>query len=970
MFAGLIAPDTGAAAFDEGAHGWLLQDEDSLVVAVESRGNTLFGWHRSDILGLSGAKIVHPDDRPILRSAQQRALTSVDEAPIQLRLCTPAGEWLDVECRFTAVTDSTGIDGRLTVLSLRDNARIHPDQAVIALASDLRSSFVSAPTLAQAWDDCLDRLARWTHSSAAVVWERTLTDCTVRYGRAVDLDGEAPLAARLRSVSSDTSGELGRAWAAGQAASVSVDDVCSIPISHHLDLGATSVLIPLQTDGTTRCVVELIRPTGDVGERDVAVAALLQISGTVHRRELDRTLTAGELSFRLVFDEAAIGMCIIAVDGTFVAVNAALCDFLGYTTDELVGRPYRDLGVDRERADDDAVMNSILSGVLSDAQREKRFIHSNGSEVWASTAVSLVRREGTPLHFVVQITDIGDRRTAEVELTRAMATLRAAFDHSGIGMALVHLDGDIAGQILNANPAFATITGMPLQDILGQPIGDVVHTTDNDQIDLLLREVSNANAVTQRDEFRLDNPPDYATWVRVVVAPVRDRSSSSRIAVVQIEDVTTERYAQDQLAHMALHDPLTGLPNRSLILDRIRTAQHRAERSGMRIGILYIDLDKFKDVNDSFGHEAGDQLLREVSSRFRNNLRPGDTAARFGGDEFVVLCEELSSGVEANAELEQIAERLHESLRQPVMLDTHEIFVTASIGMNIVESRQEDAHTMLSNADIAMYRAKARGRSRSEPYDATVRKEAMSRLRLGSELHHAIERGQLTVVYQPIVELPSGRARGAEALLRWTHPELGDVRPDLFIDIAEDSELIVELGAFVMDQVGRHLHELGSDDFYVTANVSARQLSRADFVDTVATTLERYRLGPHQLAVELTENVLIDAVGSSLSQLDNLRSLGVGVGVDDFGTGYASLTYLKQLPVSFVKIDKSFISGLAHDADDRTIADAVIGLAAALEIDVIAEGVETEKQAEILTELGCTFAQGYLYGRPAPPASS
>lgn len=405
-------------------------------------------------------------------------------------------------------------------------------------------------------------------------------------------------------------------------------------------------------------------------------------------------------------------------------------------------------------------------------------------------------------------------------------------------------------------------------------------------------------------------------------------------------------------------------------MDRIRTAQLRSRRSGTRFGILFADLDKFKNVNDSFGHEAGDELLRVVADRFRTDLRPGDTAARIGGDEFVVLCEGLSpDDGEAAGELDAIADRLHACLRAPVVLDSREVFVTISIGMNVVDGPDDDIRTLLSNADTAMYRAKARGRSRSETYDATLRMEAIDRLQIDSELHHAVDRQQLTVVYQPIVELPNGRVCGAEALLRWHHPELGQVRPDMFIDVAEDSELIVDLGDFVMDQVGLYLGTRAPESFYVTANVSARQLSRTDFVDTVERTLERHRLAPHQLAVELTENVLMDAAGSSLSQLNRLRSLGVRVGVDDFGTGYASLTYLKQLPVSFVKIDRSFVSGLVDDPDDRTIADAVIGLAAALDLDVVAEGVETEKQAEILTELGCAYAQGYLYGRPAPPAT-
>lgn len=968
MFTGLINPDEAPARSRQHADGWVLQDEAALVLAIESRGSTLFGWHRSDILGFFGAKMVHPEDRLVLRAAQQEALTGTDDPPLLIRCRSQAGDWLQVECRFTAVANALEPGGRLTVLSLRDVSQTHPDPMVATLAGDLRRSFVSAPTLEQAWADCLDRVARWTGSIAALVWHATESGCTVHHALSTDAGGEALVSARLGSVCSDTTTALDHAWADGQAVSVPVGDVCSILVGHHLDADAVSVLVPMRKDGATHCVVELVRPIGDVDQRDIAVAALREIAVTVHRRELDRELSAEEISFRLIFEEAAIGMCIISIDGTFLAVNAALCDFFGYSSDELVGSRTRDLAFEQDHAGDDIVIARLLGGMLSDTQFEKRYLHADGSVVWASVAVSLVRRDGHPLHFIAQVADIGARKAAEIELTRAMATFRAAFDHSGIGMALVHLDGEGAGQVINANAAFATITGVDLTDILAQPLRDVIRSADADQVEQHLEHARSADAVARRDEFEIEDPSGTAAWIRFVIAPVRDHRTRDRVAVVQIEDVTTERDAQDQLAHLALHDPLTGLPNRSLIMDRIRTAQGRGGRSDRRIGILFVDLDKFKNVNDSFGHDAGDHLLCEVAKRFDRQLRPGDTAARLGGDEFVVLCEDLSPDADlAGAQLEQIADRLHASLRDPVLLDSHEVFVTTSIGVNLVENPHEDPHTMLSNADIAMYRAKARGRSRSETYDASVRSEALNRLRLDSELHHAVERDELTVVYQPIVELPSGRVRGAEALLRWHHPELGHVRPDVFIDVAEDSELIVELGDFVTDRVGRHLRDVATDDFYVTANVSARQLSRTDFVDTVERTLERYGLAARQLAVELTENVLMDAVGSSLSQLNRLRSLGVRVGVDDFGTGYASLTYLKQLPVSFVKIDRSFVAGLVDDPDDRTIADAVIGLAAALELDVIAEGVETDKQAEILTELGCTFAQGHLYGHPAPP---
>ncbi|MFK8023278.1 MAG: putative bifunctional diguanylate cyclase/phosphodiesterase [Ilumatobacter sp.] len=829
------------------------------------------------------------------------------------------------------------------------------------LLSSIRTRFAAAPTLAQGWDEVFDIVVCGADAVAARVWCLD-SGGLMEVGHAWSADdvGAAVLADSGFRLTVERSGALEHAWITGDINGIADDG--SVSTSR-----PASVLIPLSVGRTTSHVVELI---GASQVSSTITHAVAQLGDTVAERASEGDLSLAELRFSLTFDEAMVGMCMVSPDGAFLAANKSACAFFERSEAELRRTRFQDITYPPDLHADESLLAELLAGDRSNFQIEKRYLMPDGSLRWAQLQVSLIRHNGAPLHLIAQLTGIDERKRAEDAATLATATFRAAFDHSAIGMAVVHLDGDERGRVVNANAAFAQITRMSGNLTGSEWIEDLLHSGDLDRLRKLLDRIDDVDAPTQRDEFRIVHDDESGGWIRVVAAPIRDHSRPERLAVLQIEDITTERQAQEQLAHVALHDTLTGLPNRALILDRLRTAQRRSRRSGLQIGILFIDLDKFKNVNDSFGHEAGDRLLREVATRFREQLRPGDTAARLGGDEFVVLCEGLSSDDRsAVEELERIADRLHDALRTPIELEGREVFTSASIGMNVVERPDEDIRTMLSNADIAMYRAKARGRSRSEMYDATARREATDRIRLDTELRHAIARGQLEVYYQPIVEIASTRPRGAEALLRWHHPELGQVPPDVFIDVAEDSGLIVEIGEFVMAEVGAYLARRPSSETYVTVNVSARQLSRSEFVDTVATTLATHDLRPHQLAIELTENVLMDAAGTSLQQLTRIRDMGVHVGVDDFGTGYASLTYLKQLPVSFVKIDRSFVDGLQDDQNDRTIADAVIGLADALDLTVIAEGVETEKQAEILTELGCRFAQGYLFGRPAPPES-
>ena len=423
------------------------------------------------------------------------------------------------------------------------------------------------------------------------------------------------------------------------------------------------------------------------------------------------------------------------------------------------------------------------------------------------------------------------------------------------------------------------------------------------------------------------------------------------------------RRAFDDAVHQATHDPLTGLPNRSLVLDRLDQALFRAERSGARVTVLFADLDRFKVVNDSFGHSVGDRVLLTVSERLLAAVRPLDTVGRLAGDEFVVVCEGLSDD-----EAALVAARVAAAVSEPIVLEGRETVITASIGIAHAEPGTRAEH-ILRDSDVAMYRAKERGRSRIELFDADMRRRMLARLETERSLGRAIAEGGLRLDYQPIVSLGDHTVSATEALVRWEHPERGVVHPAEFVSLAEESGLILPLGRWVLGEACRQLaawRAAGRSALRVAVNLSARQFADPDLTAVVAEALARAGLPADALWLEITESVLMEEVEDSAETLRALKRLGVHLSVDDFGTGYSSLSYLKRFPVDLLKIDRSFVDGLGTDPDDGAIVLAIVSLARALRLGVVAEGVEHPWQLEALRSLGCDAVQGYLVGRPGP----
>lgn len=542
-----------------------------------------------------------------------------------------------------------------------------------------------------------------------------------------------------------------------------------------------------------------------------------------------------------------------------------------------------------------------------------------------------------------------------------IARLRTITNSQSEGVIALDLDA----KITFANPAAVHMLGCASDaDLLGAPIKDKL-VLRHRRVPLDFASMVEGQFVAQDADATL-GPPDGETLdIAYSITPLRAEGAHVG-AVLVLRDVTERRAFQDELTRRALHDELTGLPNRRLLLERLDHALARTSTTGLNHGLLFLDLDRFKLVNDSYGHLVGDKLLIQVGNRLLSGLSPADSVARMSGDEFIVLIEDVSE-MEAVTE---VAERLLQLLQEPFEVDGHHIFMSASIGVGLTQSEQS-RDEVLAAIDAATYAAKAAGRNcYTVSTDASV-DEARARLDLEVSLRHGLDEDELELHYQPIVTADGGEVRGVEALVRWRSPQRGVLWPQQFVPVAEETGLIVPMGRWVLEEACRDIRQwtLEHPDrppLTVSVNLSALQFAQHRLAEEVAETLRSTGLPASQLCLEITETVLMSDTSSTQSTLDALHALGVSVAIDDFGTGYSSLSYLKRFAIDVVKLDRTFIEGLVTDPVDAEIASAVIRLSAALGISTVAEGVETDSQRQMLAALGCPLIQGYLTARPLP----
>jgi diguanylate cyclase (GGDEF)-like protein/PAS domain S-box-containing protein len=592
---------------------------------------------------------------------------------------------------------------------------------------------------------------------------------------------------------------------------------------------------------------------------------------------------------------------------------------------------------------------------------EYRVLRKDGSTLhWHHAGTLLRGPDGQGQRCLGTITDISSRREIEEALRLSEKRYRALFERNLAGVYRSTLDG----RILDCNESFARIFGYgSREEVLQQAAWDFYVTPEDREAALgkLLERQSLTNY-----ELCLKRKDGSTVWVLESENLIEGADGSLSVIEGTTIDITERKRAEEQVKHLAFHDPLTNLPNRLLFNDRLTLAVAQAHRHNQKLAVLFLDLDRFKVINDSLGHSVGDELLRQVAERIQEHVREGDTVARLGGDEFTLLV----PGITAEEDAAKIARKVCEAIHDPFWIDGRELFVTTSLGVSVYPSDGHDADTLVRNADSAMYRAKEQGRDNYQLYTPAMNAKAIERLSLESRLRQAVANDELELHFQPFIDLSTAEVLGAEALIRWRHPELGLIPPGDFIPIAELSGLIVPIGEWVLRTAcaqARRWHEMGFSNLTVSVNLSSRQFQQTDLVRQVTSALAESGLDPDKLDLEITESNAMQNAEHSINTLWGLKKQGVRISMDDFGTGYSSLNYLKRFPIDRIKLDQSFVRDLPADKDDAAIAMAVIAMGQSLKLVVIAEGVETEEQLAFLKGHMCDQLQGFLLSRPLPP---
>jgi diguanylate cyclase (GGDEF)-like protein/PAS domain S-box-containing protein len=697
---------------------------------------------------------------------------------------------------------------------------------------------------------------------------------------------------------------------------------------------------------------------------------LVARNGTA-RGAAKRLLRPTEALYRTSFEQAAVGILHTGLDGRILECNECFARLVGYTRLELVGADFQAITPPEDRGMGNTAQGRLLRGEMQTVSFEKRYLRKDGVLTWVMLTISVQHDEkGRPLCFFTVVQDINARKQTEEQLAKALAALRMSeeryrttFQMSLDAMNLTRLSD---GAYLDCNKAFLDATGYTREEVIGHTSAELKVWADPEDrqrmIELLHREGACRNL-----EARFRVKSGKTLWGLLSASLIELNGAVCILAITR--NVSDARAAEDEIRHLAHYDPLTELANRRLLLERLRQTVAASRRSGRRRALLFVDLDHFKTLNDTLGHNIGDLLLQEAARRLSGCIRAMDTAARIGGDEFVVILEELSGNAEeAGSQAEAVAKKILARLSEPYMLAGRVCLSTASVGITVFGQGIESTTEVLQQADIALDQAKSAGRESIRFFTPALQSAVNARAALEEELRQAIRKREFVLWYQPQVQ--RGQVIGAEALLRWNHPRRGILPPAQFIGLAEETGLIVPLGHDVVEaacgQIADWARDPAMQQLTLAVNVSARQFRQADFVEQVLSALDRTGADPRKLKLEITESMLLDNLEETIAIMTRLRKRGVEFSLDDFGTGYSSLAYLKRLPLDQLKIDRSFVRDMMADAASRAIAQAIVSLSRAMHLSLLAEGVETEEQRACLDDFGCHAYQGYLFSPPVP----
>ncbi|MGH2791520.1 MAG: putative bifunctional diguanylate cyclase/phosphodiesterase [Actinomycetota bacterium] len=701
-----------------------------------------------------------------------------------------------------------------------------------------------------------------------------------------------------------------------------------------------------------------------------AVAALLF-------RKFDSAKRAGELKaareriqsearFRSLVQHSSDVITVVEADTTIRYQSPSIEHVLGYAADQLVGTKLSDLFHPDELDQVTDFHNEFITRPANTSARiEYRLRHADGSYRHVDNVRTNLLDNPDVRGIVINTRDVTDDKRSADALSESEERLRFLVEHVPSVVYTAETGSD--GRWLYVSPQIESLLGFTAEEWMADPERwwKQLHPDDrgavlDDEEALLSSSEVRSGAI----EYRMKTRDGRTVWVNDDQVVIRNEDGEALHLSGVLSEVTDRKVLELQLQHQAFHDSLTGLANRALFADRVEHALQRAERSGEQVAVLFLDLDDFKTVNDSLGHEAGDELLVAVAARLRRCLRPSDTIARLGGDEFAILLE-----AESVDSASMVAERTVKAIEEPISLGDREVVIHASVGIELGDSRQHSAGDLLRNADVAMYVAKSGGKARFEVFDSSMHQAAVQRLEIKADLQRALVDREFVVHYQPIVGLQESGVLGMEALIRWQHPQRGLMAPMDFIPVAEETGLIVPIGRWVLREAAFQAKRWQAasphgDAFTMSVNVSARQLMRAEIVDEIASVLRESGIPPRTLTLEITESVLMNDRNAAITKLHQLKELGVRVAVDDFGTGYSSLGYLSSLPIDILKIDKSFIDRVATGVEDSAIAQAVIKLGNSLKLTVVAEGIEAVEQATALRAMRCHRGQGFYFSEP------
>lgn len=667
------------------------------------------------------------------------------------------------------------------------------------------------------------------------------------------------------------------------------------------------------------------------------------------------------LQLKKAIETTQLGITITDATGKIVFTNEAEARMHGYTVDELLGQHARIFSPPmKHKPMDKKKMERITSW-----RRESVNITKDGRIFPVSIASDVVMNAaGEPLGVVSCCEDISERKEAEEKLRESEERYALAVSGANDGL----WDWDLKRNVIYFSPRWKSILGFDdteIRDHIDEWFRRV-HPDDFKRLQADLMGHLDGRSPHFECEHRMLHSDGNYRWVLSRGLAVRDDDGNVNRMAGSQTDITQRKLAEEQLLHDAFHDALTGLPNRFLFLDRVGLCFDRAKRrSNYLFVVMLLDFDNFKFINDSLGHFAGDRLLTDIARKLEAILRPGDTIARFGGDEFAVLLDDISSVRAA----EKVIERIQSELNEPFLLNSNEIFLTVSIGIALSSSSEQSPEALLRDAETAMYRAKSSGRACYKIFDTSMHEQAKARLQLETDLRWAIERNEFQIYYQPIISLQAKQIIGFEALIRWNHPKRGLVHPSEFIPVAEETGLIVPLGEWMLKASCRQIkvwQEMGFNNLRVSVNFSAHQFQNRNLAGMVESVLKDAQLSGDVLKVEITESIAMKNIDFSISTMKALSEMGVQILIDDFGTGYSSLSYLKRFPINTLKIDRSFVHDLTINPDNAAITAAIIAMARSLNINVIAEGVETKEQLLFLKKEGCDLIQGYFFSKPIP----